>query len=127
MKDLFVFLRRFVRPYRKNLVGSVLFNLLSALLNVFSFALIVPILQILFKISENVYEYTPVYWGMKADDFTAALRNNFYFKVTEFIGIYGEANTLLVLGLVLILMTFFKTGCYFGSSAIMVPLRSGTK
>ena len=125
MKDLFVFLRRFVRPYRKNLVGSVLFNLLSALLNVFSFALIVPILQILFKISENVYEYTPVYWGMKADDFTAALRNNFYFKVTEFIGIYGEANTLLVLGLVLILMTFFKTGCYFGSSAIMVPLRSG--
>jgi len=125
MKDLFVFLRRFVRPYRKNLVGSVFFNLLSALLNVFSFALIVPILQILFKISENVYEYTPIYWGMKADAFTAALRNNFYFEVTDFIRTYGESNTLLVLGLVLIVMTFFKTACYFGSSAIMVPLRSG--
>lgn len=125
MKELFVFLRRFVKPYKKNLIGSVIFNLLSALLNVFSFALIVPILQILFKISENVYEYIPVYWGMKPDDMTAALRNNFFFKVTEFIQNYGESNTLLVLGLVLIVMTFFKTACYFGSSAIMVPLRSG--
>ncbi len=125
MKELFVFLRRFIRPYRKNLIGSVAFNLLSALLNVFSFALIVPILQILFKINETVYEYIPVSWGMGLDAMGRALSNNFFYKVTQFIENHGESNTLLVLGLVLIVMTFFKTACYFGSSAVMVSLRTG--
>ena len=125
MKELFVFLRRFIRPYRKNLIGSVAFNLLSALLNVFSFALIVPILQILFKINETVYEYIPVSWGMGLDAMGRALSNNFFYKVTQFIVNHGESNTLLVLGLVLIVMTFFKTACYFGSSAVMVSLRTG--
>lgn len=125
MKELFVFLRRFIRPYRKNLIGSVAFNLLSALLNVFSFALIVPILQILFKINETVYEYIPVSWGTGLDAMGRALSNNFFYKVTQFIVNHGESNTLLVLGLVLIVMTFFKTACYFGSSAVMVSLRTG--
>lgn len=125
MKELFVFLRRFIRPYRKNLIGSVAFNLLSALLNVFSFALIVPILQILFKINETVYEYIPVSWGMGLDAMGRALSNNFFYEVTQFIVNHGESNTLLVLGLVLIVMTFFKTACYFGSSAVMVSLRTG--
>ena len=80
MKELFVFLRRFIRPYRKNLIGSVAFNLLSALLNVFSFALIVPILQILFKINETVYEYIPVSWGMGLDAMGRALSNNFFLQ-----------------------------------------------
>lgn len=125
MKELFRFLKRFVRPYRRNLVGSVLFNLLSAILNVFSFALIVPILQILFKINEKVYEYIPIHSGMNMDELGKALSNNFFCKVTEFIDTYNASTTLLLLGLVLIVMTLFKTGCYFGASAVMVPLRSG--
>ena len=125
MKELFRFLRRFVRPYRGNLVGSVAFNLLSAILNVFSFALIIPILQILFKINETVYVYKPVSWNMRIDDMASAISNNFFYKVSEFIELYGGSTTLLILGLALIVMTLFKTGCYFGASAVMVPLRSG--
>ena len=125
MKELFRFLRRFVRPYRSNLVGSVVFNLLSAILNVFSFALIVPILKILFKINETVYEYVPIVSGMKAEAIGKALSNNFFYKVTQFIDVYGESTTLLILGVILIVMTLFKTGCYFGASAVMIPLRTG--
>ena len=125
MKELFAFLRRFVRPYRRNLVGSVAYNLLSAILNVFSFALIVPILRILFKISTEVYEYIPLSDAAGAKETVQALKNDFFYKVTEFVGIYGESKTLLILGLILIVMTFFKTACYFGASAVMVPLRNG--
>jgi len=125
MKELFAFLRRFVRPYRRNLAGSVAFNLLSAILNVFSFALIVPILRILFKISTEVYEYTPLSETQNLRDFFTALKDDFFYKVTEFVDLYGESKTLLILGIVLIVMTFFKTACYFGSSAVMVPLRNG--
>ena len=125
MKELFAFLRRFVRPYRRNLVGSVAYNLLSAVLNVFSFALIVPILRILFKISTDTYQYTPFSEAGSLKDFFSLLKDNFFYKVTDFINQYGESKTLLILGLVLIVMTFFKTACYFGASAVMVPLRNG--
>ena len=125
MKELFAFLRRFVRPYRRNLVGSVAYNLLSAILNVFSFALIVPILRILFKISTETYDYIPFSQSEGIRDFFRLFRNNFFYKVTDFINLYGESKTLLILGLVLIVMTFFKTACYFGSAAVMVPLRNG--
>ena len=125
MKELFAFLRRFVRPYRRNLAGSVLFNLLSAILNVFSFALIAPILKILFQIeSDATYVYTDLS-GVDVKDYMGALKDNFYYYVSQFIGQYGASKTLLILGLVLIVMTFFKTGCYFASSAVMVPLRNG--
>ena len=125
MKELFAFLRRFVRPYRRNLVGSVAYNLLSAILNVFSFALIVPILRILFKISTETYEYIPFSQSEGIRGFFRLFKNNFFYKVTDFINQYGESKTLLILGLVLIVMTFFKTACYFGSAAVMVPLRNG--
>ena len=125
MKELFAFLRRFVKPYRRNLAGSVAYNLLSALLNVFSFALIVPILRILFKINTDVYEYTPLSQTDNLKDMVSALKDDFFYKVSEFVDIYGESKTLLILGIVLIVMTFFKTACYFGSSAVMVPLRNG--
>jgi len=125
MKELFAFLRRFVRPYRRNLVGSVAYNLLSAILNVFSFALIVPILRILFKISTETYDYIPFSQSEGIKEFFRLLKNNFFYKVTDFINQYGESKTLLILGLVLIVMTFFKTACYFGSAAVMVPLRNG--
>ena len=125
MKELFAFLKRFIRPYRRNLIGSVAYNLLSAVLNVFSFALLIPILRILFKISTETFEYVPFSQAGSMDDFFHLLKNNFFYKITDFITQYGEAKTLLILGLVLIVMTFFKTACYFGSSAVMVPMRNG--
>jgi len=124
MKELFAFLRRFVRPYRRNLIGSVAYNLLSAILNVFSFALIVPILRILFKISSEVYEYMPLSEANGMKETIQVLKNDFFYKVTE-LADQNASRTLLILGLVLIVMTFFKTACYFGASAVMVPLRNG--
>ena len=125
MKELFAFLSRFVRPYRRNLAGSVVYNLLSAILNVFSFALIVPILRILFKISTEEYEYIALSSTNGVKELMQALRADFFCKVTDFIDVYGESRTLLILGLVLIFMTLLKTACYFGASAVMVPLRNG--
>lgn len=125
MKELFAFLKRFIRPYLRNLIGSVSYNLLSALLNVFSFALLIPILRILFKISTETYEYVPFSQAQGMDDLFHVLKNNFFYKITDYINVYGEAKTLLILGVVLIFMTFLKTACYFGSSAVMVPMRNG--
>lgn len=122
MKELFNFLSRFVKPYRKNLGLSVLFNVLSAILNVFSFALIVPILELLFKINQETYTLIPIEKGIP--DFSV-LKNNFYYYITQWIEQYGAANTLLLLGIILTVMTLFKTGCYFASTAVMVPLRTG--
>ena len=125
MKELFAFIRRFVRPYRRNVFGSVAFNLLSAVLNVFSFALIVPILRILFKISTEEYEYMSLSDTEGIKEFFSVVSNNFFYWITWFIEQYKESTTLLLLGLVLIFMTLLKTACYFGSSAVMVPLRNG--
>lgn len=125
MKELFAFLRRFVRPYRSNLVGSVAYNLLSAILNVFSFALIVPILRIIFKLDTGVYEFIPLSQVHGLRETGAAFKNDFFYKVAEFIDVYGASKTLLILGLILIVMTFLKTACYFGAAAVMVPLRNG--
>lgn len=122
MKEFFYVLRRFVPPYKKYLFYTILFNILTAMLNIFSFSLIIPILQILFKIDNKVYEYIPF---DTATDFKEALINNFYYYVTNMIGEYGESITLLFLGLFLITMTFFKTGCYFLSSACIIPMRTG--
>lgn len=125
MKELFRFLKRFIRPYRRNIAGSVAYNLLSALMNVFSFALLIPILRILFKISTETYEFVPFSEAENMRNFFHILKDNFFYLVTDFIARYGESTTLLVLGLLLIVMTLLKTGCYFGSAAVMVPLRNG--
>ncbi len=115
-------LRRFAWPYIGCLFGSVGINILSALFNIFSFALIVPILQILFKMDTTVYEFIP--WGTDMG-FKDIAMNNMYYYVTVVIDKYGESMTLLLLGLFFIVMTFFKTACYFSASAVMVPLRTG--
>ena len=125
MKELFRFLKRFIRPYRRNIAGSVAYNLLSALMNVFSFALLIPILRILFKISTETYEYVPLSEAENMRNFFHILKDDFFCLVTDFIARYGESTTLLALGLLLIVMTLLKTGCYFGSAAVMVPLRNG--
>ena len=123
MKDFFRVMRQFVIPYKGYLVGSLIFNLLSAILNVFSFVSIIPMLQMLFGIDQNKYEFIP--WsaaGMSMKDIAV---NNMYWYTTELMDQYGAATALLLIGLFLVSATFLKTGCYFASVAIMVPLRTG--
>lgn len=122
MKEFLQILRRFVPPYKNYLIANVFFNILSAVLNVFSFTLIIPILQILFKMNSAIYTFMP--WD-GAGSFKDIAVNNFYYYVTEMIKNYGASNTLLILGLFLAVMTFFKTGSYFLSSATMIPIRTG--
>jgi ATP-binding cassette subfamily B protein/subfamily B ATP-binding cassette protein MsbA len=122
MKEFIQVLRRFVPPYRKYLALSVVFNILSAVLNIFSFSLIIPILQILFKMEEGHYEFIP--WDAAGSLKDIAV-NNFYYFVTQQIEVYGASTTLLILGLFLAVMTFLKTMCYFLSSATLIPIRTG--
>ena len=122
MKEFMQLMRRFLSPYRKYVVGAVFLNILSAVFNIFSFTLLIPILQILFEMDKTVYEFIP--WDAGAGLKDTAI-NNFYYYVTEMINNYGPSMTLLLLGLFLGFMTLLKTSCYFGSSAIMIPLRTG--
>ena len=123
MKDFLLVLRRFVPPYKKFLILNVLLNILSAVLNVFSFTLLVPILQILFKLDNKVYSFIP--WETVGMSFKSIAVNNFYYYVTELINHYGASTTLLILGFFLAIMTFLKTSAYFLSSATMIPIRTG--
>ena len=123
MKEFLEMLRRFVSPYKQYVVGAVVLNILSAIFNVFSFSLIIPILNILFKTGnqDKVYEYME--WGSAG--MKEVVVNNFYWYVSALIERFGPATTLLCLGLFLAGMTLLKTSCYFGASAIMIPLRTG--
>ena len=121
MKAFWRVLKRFAAPYKKYLGGSLILNLLSAVFNIFSFALLIPILNILFKMDQTVYEYMP--WsGMPTKE---QLMNNFYYGVSTMIDKWGSSTALLLLGLIFALMTLLKTSCYFASSAVMIPLRTG--
>lgn len=122
MKEFIQVLRRFVPPYKKYLILHIVFIILSAILNIFSFALIMPILQILFKIEEGNYNYISWSADMPIQDIAT---NNFYYYVTTLINEYGESTTLLLLGLFLAIMTFLKTASVFMSSATMIPIRTG--
>ncbi len=122
MKEFFQILRRFVPPYKKFLIFNILSNVLSAILNIFSFSLIIPILQILFKLSDQVYKFIP--WDADMSMKKIAL-NNFYYYVTELIKTYGPSKTLLILGLFLSIMTFMKTGTYILTFATIIPIRTG--
>ena len=123
MKEFFHMMRRFVSPYQRYVVGAVLLNILSAVFNVFSFSLLIPILNILFKTGSANQVYQFMEWG--SGDTKEVLVNNAYYYVSQLIERFGPATTLLWLGLFLAGMTLLKTACYFGSSAIMVPLRTG--
>ncbi len=122
MKEFFQLMRRFLSPYKKYMVWAVMLNILSAVFNIFSFSLIIPILQILFKMDSGVV-YTFMEWG--SGDFKDVVINNFYYYVTGLIQTNGASLTLLYLGIFLGLTTFLKTACYFASSAVMIPLRTG--
>ena len=122
MRDFWKLLKRFVGPYKSYLGGSIILNLLSAIFNLFSFAFIIPILDILFKTDHTTYEFIP--WDSGAD-LKEMLFNNMYYAVTQLIDKFGGSTTLLIIGLFFGFTTFLKTACYFGSAAVMVPLRTG--
>ena len=125
MKEFFKVLRRFVPPYRKFLILSLVFTLLSAILNVFSFMVIIPILQILFKINDaSGVEF--IDWAMMdSGNIKDVLLNNATWYLNSYTEEYGASMVLMFLGIFLIIMTLLKTGCYFGSSAAIIPMRTG--
>ena len=125
MKEFLKVLRRFVPPYRRYLVLSVVFTLLSAVLNVFSFMVLIPILQILFKVSEPV-DVDFISWNvMSMDNAKEVLLNNVQYYMNDFVCTHGASMMLLLLGLFLVFMTLLKTASYFASSAAIIPLRTG--
>lgn len=123
MKEFLQLMRRFVSPYKRYIGWAIVLNVLSAIFNVFSFTLLIPILNILFKTGENTQVYHFMEWGSGSLKEVAV--NNFYYYVTQMIETHGSQMTLLFMGLFLAFMTMLKTSCYFGSSAIMIPLRTG--
>lgn len=129
MKDFLRILRRFVPPYKRYLVGNILFNILSAILNLFSFALIIPILQILFKIDKGVYTYMPVIVDWANWDSVKALpeiwKNNFFWFVSDLIECEGGSFTLIILGVFLVVMTFLKVASMYLAFYMMIPIRTG--
>ena len=123
MKEFLSVLRRFVPPYKKYLIASVVFNILSVILNVFSFAALIPILQIIFKTGDGETATTLMAWDWSnAQD---VLMNNMNYYVNGLITDLGPTTTLLIIGMFLAFMTFLKTGAYFLSSATIVPIRTG--
>ncbi|MCI5916733.1 MAG: ABC transporter ATP-binding protein/permease [Bacteroidales bacterium] len=129
MKEFLQVLRRFVPPYKKYLVLSVVFNILSAVLNIFSFMAIIPILQILFKTDGAAAPATLMEWGgvglFDFDALKAVAANNANWYVHRLIDTMGPSTTLLLIGLFLAFTTFLKTGAYFLSSATIIPIRTG--
>ena len=123
MRQFWKVLKRYVKPYRKYLAGSVALNICSAVFNVFSFALMIPMLQILFKINKPVYEFIP--WLSEDYGFMEKVQNNASYEVTRLLESVGPSNTLLILCGFLAVMTLLKTACYFGSSAVMVSISKG--
>ena len=123
MKEFLLILRRFIPPYKKYLVLTVLFNILSAVLNIFSFAALIPILQILFRTEGTGTATHLMPWTL--DNLKEVMANNADYYVTQLIGDVGATTTLLLIGLFLAFTTFLKTGAYFLSSATIIPIRTG--
>ena len=123
MKEFLNVLRRFVPPYKKYLILSVVFNILSAILNIFSFAALIPILQILFQTSDAETATSLMAWDW--GNIQTVLMNNMNYYVNGLIAEWGQTTTLLFIGLFLGVMTFLKTGAYFLSAATIIPIRTG--
>ncbi|MDR1557841.1 MAG: ABC transporter ATP-binding protein/permease [Tannerellaceae bacterium] len=129
MKDFLYILRRFIPPYKRYLILNIFLNVLSAVLNLFSFALIIPILNILFKTDEVVYTSIDWVWNPGSWDFwkglPEVLKNNFFAFVSELIATRGGSVTLIVLGVFLVVMTFLKTASMYFAFFTMIPIRTG--
>lgn len=124
MRDFFQTMGGYLARYKRYIAGTFIMNVLAALFNVFSFSILLPILQILFKVNEEHFEFIP--WGTGGlGAFVDVAKNNGYYYSQELIAQYGPSTTLLLLGLLLSVLTFFKTATYFGGSAMLMPLRTG--
>ena len=121
MKEFFHLMSKYFSRYKRYIGGTLLFNVLAALFNVFSFTVLLPILQILFKVNTERYQF--IEWG--TGDFLETAKNNGYYYSQMMIDSYGPATTLLMLGIILAVLTLFKTAAYFGGSACLMPLRTG--
>ena len=122
MRAFLNMMRQYAAPYKGHLAASVVLNILSAAFNIVSFAVLIPLLELLFKVNETQYTFIP--WaadiGLKEK-----LLNNLYFYVSHFSDTHGAASALFMLSGVMILFTALKTGCYFGSNAVMIPISTG--
>ena len=125
MKEFLQILRRFVPPYKKYLGLSILFNILSAVLNIFSFAALIPILQILFQVDGGIRVNEYMHWNGDWGSIKEVATNNLYYYIQEFIVVHSASTALLIIGVFLAFMTFLKTGAYFLSSATIIPIRTG--
>ena len=123
MKEFLLIMRQFIPPYKKYLAQSIIFNILSAILNIFSFAALIPILQILFKTGDA--KSATAMMSFADGNLKDVLMNNMNFYVNGLIAEIGPSTTLLCIGLFLAFTTFLKTGCYFLSSASIIPMRTG--
>ena len=127
MREFINIMRRYIAPFKKYLWGSVALNILSAVFNIFSFAMIVPMLRILFRMTDKTYVFTPwsEVWKQPFQEMGNSAMQNVYHTLEANIATYGEVKVLLALCIFLIFMTALKTACYFGSSAVMIPIRTG--
>ena len=123
MKEFLNVLRRFVPPYKKYLALSVIFNILSAILNIFSFAALIPILQILFQTSDAETATSLMAWDW--GNIQTVLMNNMNYYVNGLIAEWGQTTTLLFIGLFLAVTTFLKTGVYYLAAVSILPIRTG--
>lgn len=121
MKEFYHIMGKYFARYRGYIAGALVGNVLSAFFNIFSFMLLMPILNILFQVDGRVYEFMP--WDQ--GDFKDTAMNNLYYYSQELVAQYGPANTMLIIGLALSLLTLLKTGSYFLGSALLMPLRTG--
>ena len=129
MREFFKLMGSYFRPYKGYILGTFGLNILTALFNVFSFALLVPILHILFKIEDKVYTYMQYEsgetFGQSINNLIETAKNNGYYYSQQLVDTYGPATTLLILGLILGVLTLLKTGSYFAGSACLMPIKTG--
>lgn len=130
MRQFFQTLRRFIPPYRWYVVGNILFNILAPLLNLLAFSLIIPILRVLFKLDTTVYSFIPwsevdFFSAGGAERLTEIAQNNLNYYLTHFMEVYGGANTLIILGVYLVAITFLKVMSYYMAAYCMVPVQTG--
>lgn len=130
MKELFKTLRRFIPPYKWYVVGNIFFNILTPILNLLAFSLIMPILNILFKIDSTVYHFKPwetirLWSDGGLDRLGEVVKNNFFYYVTQLISEYGGANTLIILGIYLVVITFLKVMSAYMGFYCMIPVQTG--
>ena len=123
MKGIIHILNRFLPPYKKYVVLAFIFNILTAILNVFSLATIIPILQVLFKIKRDTFSF--INWDSSDYSFVDILLNNVNWYITQLIELHGSSFTLMALASFLIVMTLLKTGSAYLGSYFLIPIRTG--